>query len=193
MTTTAHVVAAHHSESTDWLQLLRYPYTVCSKAGIPKNTPPNKGNESSSYLQWIVDNYDNLPDYSIFIHAHQTSPHSSGFMDERINTLTFDRDYCNINVFTHFRLDDFPHAVQLLHEHKQQIEEITNRSIVPENLVYRCCAQFYISRACIRQFTREQYQALLDWIMAFPGDHAAPGYILEWTWHVIFTGEHHDF
>lgn len=193
MTSTVHVVAAHYNEDTSWLNLLRYPYTICSKAGIPPETAPNKGYEASAYLQWIIDNHSDLPDYTIFIHAHQTSTHSHGQMDERINTLIFERDYANINDFPHFHLTHFPHLIPFLYEHKVQIEAITNRQIVPEQLIYRCCAQFYASRACLQQYTREQYQALLDWLMTFPGYSKDAAVILEWLWRVIFTGDHHDF
>jgi hypothetical protein len=31
----------------------------------------NKGKESSAYLQYILDNYDKLPEYMVFLHAHR--------------------------------------------------------------------------------------------------------------------------
>ena len=32
------------------------------------NIPVNKGNESSVYLKYIIDNYENLSDFTFFIH-----------------------------------------------------------------------------------------------------------------------------
>ena len=37
----------------------------------------NRGNEASSYLQYIVEHYDNLPEWSIFIHGNEYSHHDT--------------------------------------------------------------------------------------------------------------------
>ena len=34
----------------------------------------NKGNEATPYLQYIIDNYDNLPETIVFSHGHQCVP-----------------------------------------------------------------------------------------------------------------------
>lgn len=192
MALNVHVVVAHYNEDTSWLSALKYPHTLCSKAGIAVDTLPNKGYEASTYLQWIIDNYHDLPDYTIFIHAHQTSTHSYGNMDEQINALKFDQNYCNINSFPHFHLTHFPHLIPFLYEHKPPIEAIIQRQIIPEQLVYRCCAQFYVQRTCLQQYTREQYLNLLEWLITFPGSSKDAAVILEWLWCFIFTGNHVD-
>ena len=37
-------------------------------------TVTNKGNEATPYLQYIIDNYDNLPETIIFSHGHKRAP-----------------------------------------------------------------------------------------------------------------------
>ena len=38
----------------------------------------NKGNEASVYLKYIIDNYDNLPDFTFFIHDEEYAWHHTG-------------------------------------------------------------------------------------------------------------------
>jgi hypothetical protein len=97
MSGSVHIVVAHYSENLDWLSNLKYPYTVISRKGIPRETPPNRGNEASAYLEWIINNYHNLPDICIFIHAHRSDWHHRENIDDKINGLSFNADYFNIN------------------------------------------------------------------------------------------------
>ena len=92
-----HIVIAHYNEDLGWTTNLKYPFTVISKNGLPEDVPPNKGSESSSFLQYIIQNYDNLSNYTVFIHAHRTSWHIVENIDEKINNMIFDKDYYNIN------------------------------------------------------------------------------------------------
>jgi hypothetical protein len=44
------------------------------------NIPVNKGNEASVYLKYIIDNYENLPEFTFFVHDFL-----SGYNETRIN------------------------------------------------------------------------------------------------------------
>lgn len=44
---------------------------VADDPTAPYHPPKNKGHEVMVYLSYIIDNYDNLPDVSIFMHAHK--------------------------------------------------------------------------------------------------------------------------
>ena len=81
------VVVAHYNENIDWLKNIKYNVTVISKIGIPSETGKNRGNEASSYLEYIIQNYNNLSDYTIFIHGHQSDWHHKTNMDIKINGL----------------------------------------------------------------------------------------------------------
>jgi hypothetical protein len=78
-----HVVIAHYNEDLSWTKFLKYSYTVISKRGYSPETPPNKGNEASSYLQYIIENYDNLSEYTIFVHGHRNDWHHKMNIDEK--------------------------------------------------------------------------------------------------------------
>ena len=79
------IVSAHYNEDLEWLKKAPVPVVVCGKEGekdaaIPSNRKCktiNEGNEASSYIKFIIEYYDNLPQYVLFIHGHETSPHQT--------------------------------------------------------------------------------------------------------------------
>jgi hypothetical protein len=71
-------IIARYQEDINWLSTLINDVVIINK-GQPLNLPnevllPNVGRESESYLHYIIDNYDNLPDICVFsqakIHDH---------------------------------------------------------------------------------------------------------------------------
>jgi len=70
--------------------------------------PINKGKEAMSYLQYVIDNYNNLPDTSTFIHAHQSALHNNPvFGNDMIQMLhnlnpevVYKHGYINLNCNT---------------------------------------------------------------------------------------------
>jgi hypothetical protein len=50
-----------------------------SSAGL--HSPKNKGHEVMVYLSYIVNNYDNLSDVNIFMHAHRFSWHNDDLLE----------------------------------------------------------------------------------------------------------------
>jgi hypothetical protein len=73
------IVAANRLvDDLHWLDQQPFPYTVMVKglpAGTPNNIPVNRGRDSSSHLQFLVENYDDLPPRMIFVHGHNSSWH----------------------------------------------------------------------------------------------------------------------
>jgi len=75
------IVTSHYNEDLNWLKQSKWPVVVVDKEGAdPTDLPvqytiPNKGFETSSYLKYIVENYDNLPDHIAFLHGHETAWH----------------------------------------------------------------------------------------------------------------------
>ena len=69
------IVVARHKEDTSWLDvyLSDVPHVVYQVAdsAAKYTTSTNKGNEATPYLQYIIDNYDNLPRSIVFSHGHK--------------------------------------------------------------------------------------------------------------------------
>lgn len=83
MNKTVHIVLAHCHEDLSYVNNFKYNYTIISRQGIPRYQCPNIGNEGSVYLEYIINNYNNLSDYTIFIHAHRNHWHHVSFIDEK--------------------------------------------------------------------------------------------------------------
>lgn len=68
-----HLVIARYDENLDWLELIKnkVTYTIYNKGkndiSYTSIKRPNIGRESETYLHYIIDNYENLPDYICFI------------------------------------------------------------------------------------------------------------------------------
>lgn len=73
------IVAARHKEDTSWLDvyLSDIPHVVyqVGDTAAQYTTTINKGNEATPYLQYIIDNYNNLPKSVVFSHGHKRAWH----------------------------------------------------------------------------------------------------------------------
>ena len=49
------------------------------------NISANKGNEATVYLKYIIDNYENLSDFTFFVHDEEYSWHHSGSIIDKYN------------------------------------------------------------------------------------------------------------
>jgi hypothetical protein len=54
--------------------------------------------KASAYLKFIVDHYDNLPEYTLFIHDEEYSWHHEGsVVDRYYEAISSNKKYVNIN------------------------------------------------------------------------------------------------
>ena len=64
-------IVARYNESIDWLNFAmdkRVIFNKGEKLNIPNEIlVPNVGRESETYLRYIIENYDNLPDICVFL------------------------------------------------------------------------------------------------------------------------------
>ena len=187
-----HVVIAHYNENLDWIRNLDVSYTIISRGGIPPETAPNKGREAGSYLEYIVKNYDSLEDITVFVHGHRSDWHHPENMDEKLRRLTIETEYKNINLYGINYLRNALHDMNATRAGIQAVADILGTPIVPEELGYKCSAQFYVSKRLIHRHSKEIYQRLYEYLM----QTSLPGYwsgrVFEYTWHFIFTGNHID-
>jgi hypothetical protein len=166
----AKVIIAHYNENLDWCTNLKYPYQIISKQGIPTEIIPNKGNEASSYLYYIIEIYDNLSDYTIFIHGHRTDWHHTENIDERINNLEFKHRYYNINQINNkpMNITNLINFKESYDNSKDEILKIFNivgiQNINPSEIQYRASAQFYVSTDLILRHSKEKYTELLNYL-----------------------------
>lgn len=159
----------------------------------------NKGKESNAYLQYIMDHYDNLPDYMVFLHAHRISSHVE-FM-EQDNVLTVQRlqlDYLKQAGYVNLRCDwgpGCPDEVQPFRQLDGRTTEIAfagawirifNNTDIPEVVATPCCAQFAVTREQVLARPLSDYQSYHRWLMETELDDETSGRVFEYLWHIIF-------
>ncbi|KAH7134034.1 hypothetical protein EDB81DRAFT_886838 [Dactylonectria macrodidyma] len=50
----------------------------------------NKGNEAMTYLTYLIDHYDDLPEVMVFMHGHRTAWHNNALI-RRSSSLTVNK------------------------------------------------------------------------------------------------------
>jgi len=156
----------------------------------PLNIPINKGNEASVYLKYIIDHYDNLSDFTFFIHDDEYSWHHSGSIIDRYNEAINSKQlFYNIN---NYYLDSYSHIGQkkeLMKWYNQFIEPYIPFEKLPNKdwlIGYKGCAQFLVHKSLITNLPLKFYQDLYEWILNFHNGKLS-GYFLEWTWHLFWV------
>jgi hypothetical protein len=160
----------------------------------PYNVPKNKGNEASVYLKHIIDFYDELSEYTFFIHDEEYSWHHSGsILEQYHHAVNSGKKYYNINDIQQWSK---PHSIQahryheLLEWYQDMVEDYIPLDKVPNNkdfvYGYRGSAQFLVHRDNIRLLPKQFYQRMYDWILNTDLPNWKSGRFLEWTWHVFW-------
>lgn len=76
-----HLVIALYNEDLSWLNQLDFTYTIYNKGNIeiPSIYLPNIGRESDTFLNYIITNYNNLPETIAFLQGNPY-PHCGNFI-----------------------------------------------------------------------------------------------------------------
>lgn len=157
------------------------------------------------YLSYIITNYDNLPDYSIFIHGHRTSWHQEGDMVGIINGLRFSA--LEKAGYVPLRCDWYPscpreirpldgdaivwgpgvHREDAEVEIRNAWEEFFGAEEIPRTIASQCCAQFAVTREAIRGRKKEDYERMRNWLVNTELIDDISGRVLEKLWAYIMT------
>ncbi|KAF2101973.1 hypothetical protein NA57DRAFT_53913 [Rhizodiscina lignyota] len=183
--------------------------------------PLNQGREAMSYLSFIVEHYDDLPDIMVFLHCHCDSPHNNRRFSDRtspmLSSLNFshvtkrgfvnllcDRDGtpgCNpAKVYELHRLSSPSFRnIDMSTHHRLFTQSLadTLRTItadLPKEILVPRGAQFAVTRETVKAVPLQHFELLLARLMHLgpdPGESFRAGQIMENLWHVIFLGADH--
>ncbi|KAJ6076273.1 hypothetical protein N7499_008254 [Penicillium canescens] len=166
-----------------------------------------RGREVSAYLSYVIDYYDNLPPYSIFIHADEKQRHNDLFGPKTSTILQNLRPeaveakgYLNLRCM---HSPGCPSHVSPNNPTKSDIKAGDARAhfariyrelfgmnvVVPDLIGAPCCAQFAVSRNQIRRRPKRDYVHMMDWVDGASAqliDSYAVGWVFESLWHVVF-------
>ncbi|THW07926.1 hypothetical protein D6D26_00641 [Aureobasidium pullulans] len=186
---------------------LRTAIYVVDDKDAELHPPKNKGHEAMVYLTYIIDNYDNLSDVSIFMHAHRYAWHNNDIMD--LDSAQMVRNLNPNHVIRHgyvnLRCHWSPgcpaevsgiHPGALVANAQRQEEmiiaeawsEIFPLDPIPPTLSQPCCAQFAISRERIQALPLSKYIYYRDWLLKTSLSDSLSGRVFEQIWVVIFGG-----
>jgi hypothetical protein len=189
-----HIVTSHWKEDLDWLKKSKWPVVLIDKEGadptwiVPQHVIPNKGKEASSYLKYIIENYDALPDHVAFIHGHETAWHQ-----HYPNSLFELMECANTGKYGFLPLNNWARMYPFADEDTgyQRIEslwaEFEFPMSKPPNMHVLICplgAQFIVARERILAHPLELWRKWYHKVIT--GDDDLIPTFLELTWAMIF-------
>lgn len=188
------ILSSHYNEDLTWTKYVKYETIVYSKTILNKNFIHfNKVQEVPAYLKYIIDHYNDLPDYTIFVHGHLFSEHQKEKnIIQIINELNFNCDIINLNR---------PDWIGCLEEG----DDLWDRKYswvsdnwndifgdylkLPPKMTFYCCAQFAVNKKCILRHPIEFWQKLFKWCENTELDNYISSRIFEYCWYYIFSGK----
>ncbi|KAF2691871.1 hypothetical protein K458DRAFT_425741 [Lentithecium fluviatile CBS 122367] len=203
------VIAKVKDDDTDWMEKelpdqVKAIY-VADDPTAPLHPPKNKGHEVMIYLSWIIDNYNDLPDVAIFMHAHQLTWHNDDILGHDaanlINRLSRQRvwreGFVNMRCSWNPGCPDWMHPGETEENAFKREEVLLAKSWselfpldeVPQILAQPCCAQFALSRERIHAKPHAQYLWYREWLFSTRLPDYLSGRIWEYVWQFVFTGE----
>jgi hypothetical protein len=203
------VIARTKDEDMGWLQReipdQATAIYVADDPTAPLHPPKNKGHEVMVYLTYIIDNYDALPDVSIFMHAHQLAWHNDDIIGSDAAQLVrrLSRPRVWREGFVNMRCSWYPGCPDWMHPGETQQNDFKQEEVllakswselfpldeIPSVLAQPCCAQFAISRERIQAKSHAQYIWYREWLFHTKIPDRLSGRVWEYVWQFVFTGQ----
>jgi len=211
-------VISHYNEDLSWLKELPCDYVVYSKTLIGEKTilqKENLGNEATSYLEYIIQNYNNLNEWTVFLHGHLTSPHqdySALDIVKKIDTKKIKNKWLNINNYYNVILPERTIAYGAFpgesNNRPYKAIELFFKGLggqlfgkCPDSIFSYAAAQFLIHKELILSNSKETYIQLNDWLYndglkldqeLGVGKSFYSSRLFEWLWYFIFTRQNEE-
>ena len=167
--------------------------------------PKNKGHEVMTYLTYIIDHYDALPDILIFLHSHRWTHHNNALLaydaSEMVRKLNSDyvirEGYVNLRCHWSPGCPEWLHPGNLQESLEKQEEVVLSRcwselfpsDPLPASLGQACCAQFAVSKERVLSIPLSRFIFYRDWIARTTLSDYISGRIWEYSWQFLFTGQ----
>ena len=185
---------------------------VADNTSAPLHTSRNKGREANAYLSFIIENYNELPDISVFIHGHRrgypTAWHTDALDYDIVNTLhALNVTYVQQEGYANLRCNLNPGCSKVIEPYKQasafgpltrdDTAEVVWLEVwkdlfvdisdeAPLQIGSPCCAQFAASRDSILRRPHHDYVKYHRWLMSTPLSDEISGRVMEYAWHMMF-------
>ena len=155
------------------------------------NIPVNKGNEASVYLKYIIDNYENLPEFTFFVHDEEYSWHHGGSLLNKLReAIMSNKLYYNVNdkcILGNIITNEWYN--EILEWYNTYIEKYIPMNSLPNKdwtNGHRGSAQFLVHKSIILKLPKDFYLDLYIWIITTNLSSSKSGRFMEWTWHLFW-------
>ena len=201
------ILSSHYEEDLNWLiNQKEYDYLIYSKNKNAKeiiNAPEekiriieNRGMEATSYIRFILDFYENIPDYVAFCHGHESAWHQHSDILSIIKSYNLNDEYFTLNnpYYRNCLYDDCPQEISYPADKRvwNKIKSLKSELMIelPDLLEITMGAQFIIKKENILRHKKPFYENILRWLNTQEEmTESAAGIIIEQLWYLIFTGK----
>jgi hypothetical protein len=188
------LVVCRYNENTDFLVGLTKFRTLLYEKENEKNKyniVKNKGHEATVYLKYIIDHYDKLSEYTIFIHCHEHSWHHSGSIVDIINNnLNKPHTLTNLNNFYLGNMNNLDNTTcDFGIFFRKFILPATGKNLLYPNFTHGVlgCAQFIVHKSRILLHSKLFYENIFNWLLETEIDNYWTSRFLEWTWDLFWN------
>ncbi|WEW57283.1 hypothetical protein PRK78_002748 [Emydomyces testavorans] len=200
------VVASLKSDNVSWLEEnLPDWHANVYVVDDPKAklmVPMNKGRESMVYLTYIIDHYDRLPDYMVFMHGQRYQWHNDDPIYDGVPIIRSLRlPYVEGVGFAPLRCTWVPGCPAEIYplnpsENGRPARIAAERAYapafrtlfpnmrVPKEVGATCSSQFAATRERVRQRRKSDYERMRQWLIETDLDDAISGRVMEYAWHM---------
>lgn len=201
---TLDIVVARYNESLDWIDSEIKPYVKIFNKGANIADYEhifnlrNVGKEGNTYLEYIIKNYDNLPNYVLFtqadlydshIKSHHVTQDDIKYIINNIDII--DNNYIGLNRtrgndgWNRFNDGKDPvqkYGIPKLQKHLKDMWTETFNSELPNEIVTNYCAIFLVKKESILNHSIDIYKTLNKILLK----DAMYGFALERLWTTLF-------
>jgi hypothetical protein len=158
------IICANYNKPIDFLYEIKIKSIVLKKG----EEIPNKANEATTYLYYIIKNYENLPKNMIFIHDENESWHHEGKISEKI--YEWIQEYKK-NGESYYEVNNLPQIMKGWENksHEKFWNEIFFVYFGEYNKCKKvdgkCSAQFIVSKNNILKHPKYLYEKYYNWLI----------------------------
>ena len=165
------IVVSRYNEDISWVKHFRENNVIIYNKG-PDNINdyhpiklPNVGREGHTYYKYIYDNYDDLPDYIIFLQGHpfDHSPSVIADIHRLLYTPNLDQDFMYLSsIFANYTFEKGCGylCTKVLNNTFEKIFGYKNTT--GKRYSFGCGAQFMVKRETVLKHPREFYANIVD-------------------------------
>lgn len=183
------IVVSRYNEDIEWtrqfdnLVLYNKGSSACAETEIKL---PNVGREGHTYYTYIYDNYDNLPDYMVFLQGNPFD-HSPNIISDLKNIIQIENKpeflFLGNQLITYMNKCPIKDSFQ---DHMIRIyKELFSTEIYSQQIIFTPGAQFMVSKKNILNRPREFYYKILKFLDY--SSNPIEGYVIEIFHKLIFT------